>query len=236
MGEQLVAQQHRLGGLQVRLARHDDVGIGGGLVDEGLRDVGNTGSHTPERPAQPHAEKRGDLIVARAPGPQPPAQLWADTVDQPAFERAVHVLVGLRRRERTVGDVGVEPIEALEHRSEVGVGQQPRAVEHARVRPRRLDVVGRQDPVEVGGPAQRGHRLGGAVGEPTAPQGTGVGGLVLTRGHFESPPPVTARRRAAGRCCPGRAARRSSTRARATARSPSRWTDRRCRPRRRWPG
>src|SRR5690606_14192961 len=68
------------------------------------------------------------------------------------------------------GDVGVEPVQRGEHAVELLVAQQPGAVQHAGVRAGSRDVVAGEPPVEVRRDAQRGQRVGGAAGEPAAPQ------------------------------------------------------------------
>jgi hypothetical protein len=62
-------------------------------------------------------------------------------LEQPAFERGVHVLVRDRRPERSVRAGPVQVVERLEHRAELVVSQQAGLVQHARVRTRRTQVV-----------------------------------------------------------------------------------------------
>ena len=66
-------------------------------VDEGVDHVEDQPRDDPGVLAQVHPEERRDLVVARAPGAQPPADVGAGPVDQAALERRVDVLVVLGR-------------------------------------------------------------------------------------------------------------------------------------------
>ena len=66
-----------------------------GLVDEGVDDVEHQAGDDPRVLAQVHPEQGGHLVVARAPGAQPAADVGAGPVDEAALEGGVHVLVGL---------------------------------------------------------------------------------------------------------------------------------------------
>ena len=85
------------------------------------------------------------------------------------------VLVGDDRREAAVGDVGAEAVQPGQQPVALLVGEQPRPVQHLRVRLRRGDVIRRQHPVELGRLAQRRKGRRGSVGEPPAPQRPLVG-------------------------------------------------------------
>ena len=120
--------------------------------------------------AQEHPAERGDLVVARPAGPELPAELRARALDQSAFQRAVHVLVGFRGQVRAGGHVLVEPGQGVEHALELGVVEQPGLVQHPGVCLGAGNVVAGQPPVKVRGLAQRREGIRGAAGEPAAPQ------------------------------------------------------------------
>ena len=167
--QQVVCEQDRLGGLQVGLARHDRVRMCRRLVGQRRHHIEHTVGHPAHPVAQPHPEQSGDLVVARAPGPQPAAEVGADPVDESAFQGPVHVLVGYQRSEAAVGDVGAEAVQADEQAVALVVGEQTGPVQNARVRLGRGHVVGRQHPVEVRRLAQCRKGLRRPTVEPTAP-------------------------------------------------------------------
>ena len=72
----------------------------------------------------------------------------------------MHVLVGVGGDEGARRDVGVEPVQRVEHAGEGVVVEQAGGVQDAGVRPGALDVVPGQPPVEVGALRQRGERVG----------------------------------------------------------------------------
>jgi hypothetical protein len=90
----------------------------------------------------------------------------------------MHVFVGGRRVERAVGDVGVERVERVDHARQFFGGEIAGLRQRTSVSTRSRDVVGGELPVEVGGSAQLDQFGRGAVGEPTAPQGSGFTGTV----------------------------------------------------------
>ena len=180
MRQQMMGQQHRLGGLQVCFAGHDRARVRGRLGGERFDDGEDTVGHPAHGVAQPHPEQCGHLIIARPSGPKPATDIRSDPVDESAFQCAVHILVGDDREETAVGDIRTQAVQPGQQRVTLIVGQQPRAVQHQRVRLGRDDVIGRQHPVEVGGLTQRRQCRGGPVGEAATPQRALVGGHVCS--------------------------------------------------------
>ena len=66
-------------------------------------------------------------------------------------------------------------VQAGDHSGELVVGEQVGPMESSGVGPRAGEVVRREPPVEVGGPAEGEHRLRRAAAEAAAPQPPGVG-------------------------------------------------------------
>ena len=125
MGEEVVREQHGLGVLEVGPTRHRDPEVARRLRDEGVDHVEDQPGDDPGVLPEVHPEERRDLVVAGAPGPQPPADVGAGPVDEAALERRVDVLVVLGRAERAGLDVGPEPVEGVEHRGEVSSSSRP---------------------------------------------------------------------------------------------------------------
>ena len=143
-----MAEQHGLRVLQVGHAGCGQVAAGGRLVDQRGLQLGQPARDQPDVVPQVKPQVGGHLVVAAAAGPQLAAQR-AEPLEQPPFERGVHVLVGHRGPERPVGAGPVQVFEGLEHRAQLGVGQQPGPVQHPGVGPGGPQVVPRQPPVEL---------------------------------------------------------------------------------------
>ena len=177
-------QEHRLGVLEVGPAGHGHAEVPGRLVDQRVHDVQDEPGDGAGLVAQVPAEEGDDLVVARPPRAQPTADLGAGPLDEPALQRRVDVLVGGVRAEVAARDVGVQPVERVEHGRERGVVEQPGGVQDPRVRTRPGDVVPGQPPVEVRAPRQLGERVGGSTGEAAAPEADPpVGGRFRNPGH-----------------------------------------------------
>jgi len=119
--------------------------------------------------AQVHPEQRRHLVVPRAPGPQQTTQLGTEPIQQTVLQRGVHIFVSFSRQELPGQDVLEQPVQTGQHRGQILVGQQSRAVQHLGVRLRPGNVVRRQPPVELRRLTQRRQRVCRSAGEPATP-------------------------------------------------------------------
>src|SRR5690606_9231572 len=125
---------------------------------------------------QVEADERGDLVVAAAPRAKLAPELRTRDGDQVAFERTVHVFVGLFGGDTAVVDRCGESDECVEHPLLLVTGEVARRRQRRRVRAGTGDVVGGELPVEVGRLAQAGQLRRRTTGEACAPEGADVGG------------------------------------------------------------
>ena len=105
IGQQVVAERHRLGDLQMREAGHHGIGMRLGLVDQRRLQVAQRCVDAVDRVAHPQPEIGRDLVVARARGVQPPGRR-PDQLGEPRLDVEVDVLVGLAEDEGAALDLG----------------------------------------------------------------------------------------------------------------------------------
>ncbi len=162
IGQQVVAEHHRLRDLQVREAGDDGVGVLLGQVQQGAAQGAEQADDIVDLAAQPQADVGGDLVVARAAGVQALAGV-ARHGGQARFDVQVHVFQVQLPLERAGFDLLADLRHALLDGGAIGLRDDALLGEHGRVRERALDVEQREALVEEyrGGIAldEVGHRL-----------------------------------------------------------------------------
>ena len=157
--EQMVADGHGLGALEMRVAGHRRLRVGLGAVQQDSCERRDCRARLGTGVGDVEPERRGDLVVAGAAG----VDLPADIAEQ-ALDRRVHVFVaGLDPA--AGGDLG-EPAHRL---LELTVVEQAGGVQPAGVDRRRLAVVREQ--LRVVGPQKRRHGGIELAPDPPGPEG-----------------------------------------------------------------
>ncbi len=168
-GHQVVPERDRLGGLEMREARHDRVGLALGEVEERQLEAAQLRADRGQLVAQPQPHVGRDLIVAGAPG----VKLLAGDADIGGERRLdVHVDVLEPDLPREVA-----PLDALANSGQpcddevaVGLAEDSLAGEHAGVGDRALDVVAVQTLVELDGGGEGLHEGVGGLAESAGPE------------------------------------------------------------------
>ncbi len=105
----MVAESHRLGDLQMRIAGHRGGGLGLGPVDQRLLQVAHRLVEPVDRAAQPQAEIGRHLVVARTRGMEP-AGGRADQLGKPRLDIHVDVFERLAEGKGTALDFRLDPV------------------------------------------------------------------------------------------------------------------------------
>ena len=187
----MVREQHRLGVLQVRVARQDDVEVRLGLGDERLAQ-GHIGGHELAGAALGvQARIGGHLVVARAarvqprPGiPHAAGQLRLDGhVDVLAFHHVEDKRAGL--------DVGQNALKARHNGLGVSLGDDALGGQHGGVGDRTGDVLSIEPLVHGQRCAEALGKGVGAFGESSRPQCHSVSSVVVEPSGRPSRPPAS---------------------------------------------
>jgi hypothetical protein len=178
VGQQVVGQQHRLGLLEVRVARQvRPTGVVGPGSQGGLQ-AAHEGRQLGQLPPDPQPQVGGDLVVAAPASVEPGASVAGDLGDPP-LDGGVDVLVRGGELEGAAGHLGLDGVEGVEHRCGVGLVEQPDPGQHPDVSPGAGDVLPEHPLVERQAVVEGLEGLCGPLGEPAVPE----------RGHGVSPCP-----------------------------------------------
>ena len=153
--EQVMAEQHRLGTLQMRVPGHDGVDVRLRRLAQRQLQRGDAFAHARDRVLQEHAHVGDDLVVTAARR----VELCADCaglLDEAALDRHVDVFVGNRRHERARIQLAADLVERFDDPVAIARGENAARCEHLRVRRTRAHVVRVQSNVE---PDRRCERL-----------------------------------------------------------------------------
>ncbi len=175
----MVAEGHRLCGLQVGEAGHDGFGFALGLFQQSLLQAGDLGQDQVDLVAQPEADVGGHLVVARASGVQLLAG-DADAVGQARFDVHVHVFQVDAPLEGAGLDLRLDFLQAALDRIALVGGQYARLGEHGGVGDGTHDVVPVEALVELDGGGEAGDEGVDGFAEAAAP---GLVGFFGTHRH-----------------------------------------------------
>ena len=148
--QQVVAEQHRLGMLEMGAARHRHTEVAIRLREKGIDGIEHATGEVVGLLAEVHPEQGRDLVIAGAARAQTSADMGAGALDQAPLQGGVHVLVVLGGSEGAGDDICFELVQAGQHRRECVVVEEASGREDLRVGTAARDVVARQAPVEVG--------------------------------------------------------------------------------------
>ena len=160
VGEQVVGQQHRLGPLQVRVARHRRLAVPLGLRDERALHLDEARVHVVEDLSEIQALIQRDLVVAGAAGVELAAHRPHD-LDEAPLHVHVDVLELAPERERAALQLPANPVEPRQQALQLRLGDQLGPRERARPCRAAGQVMGPQPPVEG---QRRREGLGGRIG------------------------------------------------------------------------
>ena len=168
IGEQVMAEGHGLGGLQVGEARHHRSGMGQRLLGKRALVGGQARIEPVDGVAHPQPEVGRDLVVARARGVQPPGRR-PDQLGEPRLD--VHMDVFQRPLELEPAALHLRQDRVQAGNDRLGVGRRNNALmsQHLGVGPACRDVLAKQLAVDVDRGIYVRHDGVGLRAEPAAP-------------------------------------------------------------------
>ena len=154
----MVAEAHRLRHLEVRVAGHDHVQVLLRDLDQDADEPRQQAADLRGLVAQVEPLIQGHLVVPRAGRVELPPGV-ADPLGERGLYVHVDVLEGGVEDERPFIDLLLDPGQSLPDVDQLGVGQDPYPVQHARMRERAADILAVEARVE---PYRGGYLLGRA--------------------------------------------------------------------------
>ena len=147
IGQQMMAERHRLGDLEMGEARHHRVGMLLGALDEGALKPVDGAYGLVACSAHPQAEVRRDLVVAGARRVQPPGGR-PDQFGEPMLDRHVDVLELDALGHAIALELFCDLVEAFEDGRRVCLSDDPLISKHRSVGFRRRNILAPQPLVE----------------------------------------------------------------------------------------
>ena len=181
VGEEVVAERDRLGGLQMRETRHDRAGMPVRVFQQRRLEGAQPDIEVIERVPCPQPHGGGDLVVPRARGVQAPPRRpgnFRETV----LHVHVDVLEVVAPREGPRLDLRLDLGQSVGNGPVVGGADQSPVLQHRRVGPRLPDVLSPELAVERMRGIDALHEFGRSRVEPAAPHGSGRRGRLVGHG------------------------------------------------------
>ncbi len=177
VGQQLVPEHDRLGGLQMGEAGCRRTDVRAGLCHQRVLQLGQGQHQLPGVIAQVEPQVVGRLVVARAAGAQLAADL-AQPLDQHPFQERVHVLVGVVRADAPGADVLVQRVDRRQQPLRLFLVEDLGSEQLADVGARARQVVRGHAEVAVGRPGEGEQGRVGRRAEASTPELIGQRGCL----------------------------------------------------------
>ena len=179
MGYELMCKQHGLGMLHMGAARHHRMAGVLGLHNKRIGKVEQLVCDHAGMTAHPHADERGDLVVARATGTKLAAQFVTGNLQQAALQCGGFVLVVVNRREFTGIHLTLQFIQCGFHALQLICGEQACTPQSAGMGTGTGYVIVSETPIELSRLAQQCELGRGAGRESPSPQSQVILGFGL---------------------------------------------------------
>ena len=164
----MVTEGHRLGRLQVGETGKDGIGFFLGPVEQTADQRRKASVHAVDGVPHPEPEIGRDLVIARAPGVQPPGG-FADDFLEPSLDVHMDVFELSPECEKTLSDLFGYRGEAVVDGRRVRLRDDPLLGQHPGMGARAVDILLRHALVDVDRGVDRLHHRIGSAGEATAP-------------------------------------------------------------------